>query len=119
VWSCLIETKIFNPQLEKLNPNTISHHFIGYPNKSKGHRFYCSERTTKFVDTRHAVFLECDVRSSLREVNLEEIRTYVPPMTHVDFILTIVDTPHVENVPLVENDNSSLLSRKFRRGTCN
>jgi hypothetical protein len=34
------------------------------------------------------VFLECDVSSSPREVDLEEIRTYVPSMTHVDFIPT-------------------------------
>jgi hypothetical protein len=55
---------------------------------------------------RHAVFLECDVRSSPREVDLEEIQTYVPPMTHVDFILMNMDAPHIENTPLAENDNS-------------
>jgi hypothetical protein len=34
---CLTEVKIFNPQLEKLDPKTISYHFIGYPDKSKGY----------------------------------------------------------------------------------
>jgi hypothetical protein len=34
VWGCLVETKIFNPQLEKLYPKTISCHFISYPDKS-------------------------------------------------------------------------------------
>jgi hypothetical protein len=58
------EVKIFNPRLGKLDPKTISCHFIGYPDKSKGCRFYCLEHTTKFVDTRHDVFLECDVSSS-------------------------------------------------------
>jgi hypothetical protein len=53
------------------------------------------------------VFLECDVSSSPREIELEKIWTYVPPMTHVDFILTTTDAPHVENAPLVENANSS------------
>jgi hypothetical protein len=52
------------------------------------------------------MFLECDISSSPREVNLVEIQTYVPPMTHVDFILTTADAPHVENTPLAENDNS-------------
>jgi hypothetical protein len=52
------------------------------------------------------VFLECDISSSLREINLEEIRTYVPQMTHVDFIPMTVDAPHVEYAPLTENDNS-------------
>jgi hypothetical protein len=27
-------------------------------------------------------------------------------MTHVDFILTTADAPHVENAPLAENGNS-------------
>jgi hypothetical protein len=106
VWDFSTEVKIFNSQLGKLNPKTISCHFIGYPDKSKGYRFYCPEPTTKFVDTRYIVFLECDISSSLREINLEEIRTYVPQMTHVDFIPMTVDAPHVEYAPLTENDNS-------------
>jgi hypothetical protein len=105
VWGCLAKTKIFNPQLWKLDPKTISCHFIGYPDKSKGYRFYCRECTTKFVDRRYAVFLECDVSSSPRKVDLEEIRTYVPPMTHIDFISTTANAPHVENTSLAENDN--------------
>jgi hypothetical protein len=95
VWG--YSTKIFNPQLGKLDPKTISYHFIGYADKYKGYRFYCPERTTKSVDMRHIVFLECDVSSSPREIDVEEIQTYVPPMTHVDFIPTTVNAPHVEN----------------------
>jgi hypothetical protein len=71
IWGYPTEAKIFNPQLEKLDPKTISYHFIGYPDKSKGYQFYCPERTTKFVDTRHAVILECDMSSSLRDIDLE------------------------------------------------
>jgi hypothetical protein len=37
IWGCPAEVKIFNPQLEKLDPKTISYHFIGYPDKSKGY----------------------------------------------------------------------------------
>jgi hypothetical protein len=48
------------------------------------------------------VFLECDIRSSLREIDLKKIQTYVPLMTHVDFILTTTNAPHVENVPLAK-----------------
>jgi hypothetical protein len=107
VWGCPAKAKMFNLQLGKLDPKTISCHFIGYPNKSKGYKFYCPERGTKFANTRHAVFLECDIRSSSREINLEEIQTYVPLMTHVDFILMTTDVPHVENTPLVQNANSS------------
>jgi hypothetical protein len=97
--------KIFNPQLEKLDLKTISCHFIGYPNKSKGYRFYCPERTTKYIDTGHAVFLECDMSSSPRDIDLEEIRIYdYALMTH-DFIPTITDAPHVETTPLTENND--------------
>jgi transposase InsO family protein len=36
IWGCPTEAKIFNPQPGKLDPKTISCHFIGYPDKSKG-----------------------------------------------------------------------------------
>jgi hypothetical protein len=102
--------KIFNAQLGKLDPKTISYHFIGYPDKSKEYRFYCPEHAIKFIDTRHAVFLECDGSSSPREIDLEKNQTYVPPMTHVDFIPTTTNAPHVENAPLVENANSPAIN---------
>jgi hypothetical protein len=45
------------------------------------------------------VFLECDVSSTPREIDLEEIQDYVPPpMTH-DYIPTTVVAHHVENAP--------------------
>jgi hypothetical protein len=31
VWSCPAEAKIFNPNADKLEPKTVSCHFIGYP----------------------------------------------------------------------------------------
>jgi hypothetical protein len=31
-------------------------------------------------------------------------------MTHVDFISTTTDVPHVENAPLAENDNSPTIN---------
>jgi hypothetical protein len=95
VWSCPIEAKIFNTQIRKLDPKRINYHFIGYPDKSKGYRFYCPNRTIKFTNMRHAVFLECDVSSTPREIDLEEIWDYVPPpMTH-DYIPITVVAPHV------------------------
>ena len=57
VWGVLL-AKLFNLNIGKLDPKTVSYHFIGYPEKSKGFRFYCQDRHTKFVKTRHAVFLE-------------------------------------------------------------
>jgi len=58
VWGCPAEAKVFNPNIGKLDSKTVSCHFIGYPERSKGYRFYCPDRHTKIVETRHAVFLE-------------------------------------------------------------
>jgi hypothetical protein len=60
VWGCPIEAKVFNPNIGKLESKTVSCYFISYPDKSKGYRFYYSDRHTKFVETRHAMFLEDD-----------------------------------------------------------
>ena len=83
VWGCPAEVKVFNPNIGKLDPKTVSCHFIGYPEKSKGYRFYCPDRHTKFVEMRHAVFLEEQmVRGSMvpREIDLEEKRVYAPTL---------------------------------------
>jgi hypothetical protein len=83
VWGCPIEVKVFNPNIGKLDSKTVSCHFISYLEKSKDYRFYCSERHTKFVETRHAVFLEEElVKGSMvaREINLEEKRVLVPTL---------------------------------------
>jgi hypothetical protein len=81
VWGCSTEAKLFNPSIEKLDPKTVSCHFIGYPDKSKGFRFYCLDRYIKIVETRHTVFLEDEViRESTvpREIRLEEKWICVP-----------------------------------------
>ena len=61
VWGCPAEAKVFNPNIGKLDSKTVGCHFIGYLEKSKGYRFYCPDRQTKFIETRHAVFLEDDM----------------------------------------------------------
>ena len=58
VWGCPAEAKVFNLNIGKLDPKTVSCHFIGYTEKSKGYRFYWPDRHTKFVETRHAALLE-------------------------------------------------------------
>jgi hypothetical protein len=61
VWACPAEAKLFNSSIGKLDPKTVSCHFIGYPNKSKGFCFYCPNRYIKIVETRHTIFLEDEV----------------------------------------------------------
>ncbi|KAL6328467.1 hypothetical protein AAG906_038342 [Vitis piasezkii] len=41
IWGCPAEARIYNPHEKKLDSRTISGYFIGYPDKSKGYRFYC------------------------------------------------------------------------------
>jgi hypothetical protein len=81
VWGCPAEAKLFDPQQKKLDSKTISCHFIGYPNKSKGYKFYCPGRHTKFVETRHAVFLEdSSISGSFlkMDISLEKLRVELP-----------------------------------------
>jgi hypothetical protein len=83
VWDCLAEAKLFNPNIRKLDPKTVSCHFIDYPDKSNGFRFYCPDRYIKIVETRHTIFLEDEViRGSTvpREIRLEEKQVCVPTL---------------------------------------
>jgi hypothetical protein len=43
LWGCPAEARIFNPGQGKLDERTTSCHFIGYPDRSKGYRFYGKE----------------------------------------------------------------------------
>jgi hypothetical protein len=75
------EAKIFNPNITKLDPKIVTCHFIGYPDRSKGYRFYYPDKCTKFVETRHAVFLEEELmRGSMvaRKIYLEEKWAHAP-----------------------------------------
>ena len=102
MWGSPAEAKVFNPNIGKLDPKTVSCHFIGYLEKSKGFRFYYPEGLTKFMETRHAVFLEDELmRGSMlaREIDLEVKQVYAPtPMIHEPiFSLHAVATPTVQD----------------------
>jgi hypothetical protein len=58
LWSCPADAKVFNSNMGKLDSKIVNCHSIGYPEKSKVYRFYYPDRHAKFVETRHAVFLE-------------------------------------------------------------
>jgi hypothetical protein len=100
VWGCPAEAKVFNPTQKKLDDKTVSYHFIGYPERSKGFRFYCPDRYTKFVEMRHTMFLEDEmVRGSRipREIALEEKKVCAPmPMIQEPHF-----SVHVLMVPIV------------------
>ena len=119
VWGCPAEAKLFNPQQKKLDDKTVSCYFIGYPDKSKGYRFYCPDRFTKFVETRQAVFLEdAGISGSFprREINLEEIRAELPipviqetvtPQLVPLFVPSVQSTPSVQITPSVQSTSAA------------
>jgi hypothetical protein len=61
VWGCPAEARLFNQNIGKLDPKTVSYHFIGYPDKSKEFRFYYPDRYIKIVKNKYAIFLEDEV----------------------------------------------------------
>ena len=58
VWGCPAEAHIYNPHENKLDSHTTSGYFIGYPDKSKGYRFYCPNHNPRIVETCNAKFIE-------------------------------------------------------------
>ncbi|BBH07046.1 hypothetical protein Prudu_018854 [Prunus dulcis] len=60
VWGCRAEAKVYNPELAKLDPKTVSCRFIGYADRSKGFRFYCPNYVNRSVETGKARFIEHD-----------------------------------------------------------
>ncbi|RVW93925.1 Retrovirus-related Pol polyprotein from transposon TNT 1-94 [Vitis vinifera] len=82
IWGCPAEARIYNPHEKKLDSRTISGYFIGYPDKSKGYRFYCPNHSVRIVETGNARFLENGEISGSnepRKVDIEEIRVDIPP----------------------------------------
>ena len=63
VCRCSSEVRIYNPEEKKLDLWTISGHFIGYVEKSKGYRFYCPSHIKTIGESRNAKFLENDLVS--------------------------------------------------------
>ena len=103
VWGCPAEAKLYNPQSRKLDLKTISCFFIGYPERSKGYRFYCPSHSTRIVETRHAEFLENANNSgsgSFRRIELQEARDETP----------IIHVPIPINVPL-DTSNDHLIAQ--------
>jgi hypothetical protein len=124
VWGSPAEAKVFNPTIAKLDSKIVSCHFIGYPERSKGFRFYCPDRSTKFVETRHAVFLEDQmIRGSgtAWKIDLEEKRVYTPnPVIQESFFslptkiappvqVTAIPTPAVAPPVVTVNEDVELI----------
>jgi hypothetical protein len=107
VWGCSTEAKLFNLSIGKLDPKTVSCHFIGCPDESKGFCFYYIDRYIKIVETRYTVFLEDEViRGSTvpREIRLEEKRVCVPTLMVAELFFSVpaAVTPMVQGNVVAE-----------------
>ncbi|CAL9015427.1 unnamed protein product [Prunus brigantina] len=67
VWGCKAEAKLYNPMEKKLDSRTTSGYFVGYPERTKGYRFYCPQNTTRFVETQRAIFIESETEVTEEE----------------------------------------------------
>jgi transposase InsO family protein len=84
IWGCPAEAKLYNPHIKAFDPRTTSGYFIGYPERSKGYRFYCPSHSPQIVETDKAKFLEDGSigLSALQDIGFEEIQDPVPlPVT--------------------------------------
>ena len=49
IWRCSAEAKLYNPHIKDFDPRMTSEFFIGYLERSKGFRFYCSSHTPQIM----------------------------------------------------------------------
>ena len=92
IWGCPAEARIYNPHEKKLDSRTISGYFIGYPNKSKGYRFYYPNHSVRIVETGNAIFIENGEISGSnepRKVDVEEIRVDIPQFFYLKKLLSL------------------------------
>ena len=131
VWGCQAEIRVYNPQEKKLDARTISGYFIGYPEKSKGFRFYCPNHSTRIVETGNAKFIEnVEISGSTdpRNVEIKEVRVQVPVTCASSSRVTVPliaapqhneeeqqnNEPVIHNEPVVEEPQEVALRRSQR-----
>ncbi|GJS83629.1 putative RNA-directed DNA polymerase [Tanacetum coccineum] len=127
IWGCPAEAKNFNPQTKKLDSRTISCYFIGYPERSKGYRFYCPNHTTRIVETRDAEFLEngeisgsgersIDLNEKLMDAPNQELS--IPLYMENSTTITsdeVADIPIIDASPHDENPIPPIVQQPLRR----
>ncbi|KAF7839432.1 Retrovirus-related Pol polyprotein from transposon TNT 1-94 [Senna tora] len=99
VWGCPTEFRVYNPHEKKLDPRTISAYFVGYAERSKGHKFYCPTHTLKFVESRNAKFLENDTFSGsdqFHDLVNENDHEVIPTTSGQGEIVVLIDSHPIE-----------------------
>ena len=112
IWGCKAEVRIYNPQIKKLDPKTISGYFVGYCIRSRGSRFFYPSHTMRIVELDRAVYFEDDFgfddSNGPKEPQFREENLFIPSVVvpDRDIINPVVDEPMVgQNEPVVEEQN--------------
>ncbi|KAH9657984.1 hypothetical protein KPL70_023305 [Citrus sinensis] len=127
VWGCRAEVRPYNPQSRKLDPKTISGHFIGYCIGSRDSRFYCPSHTTRIIKSDRAIYFEDDHNGGSSEpcsLTLREERVVLPipsfptsamGLSHID-VSSVDPKPHHDMEPMiVEDDVTDVQLRRSER----
>ncbi|KAH9714963.1 Integrase catalytic domain-containing protein [Citrus sinensis] len=127
VWGCRAEVRPYNPQSRKLDPKTISGHFIGYCIGSRGSRFYCPSHTTRIIESDRAIYFEDDHNggsSEPRSLTLREERVVLPipsfptsamGLPHIDDSSVDPELHHNMEPMIVEDDGTDVPLRRSER----
>ena len=95
VWGCKAEARPYNPQESKLDSKTVLGYFIGYPDHSRGYKFYYPTHTTRVIETTKAVVID-EINYSHQfedlEPELEEIPEYEPTAVEIPITLEPIET---------------------------
>ena len=110
IWGCPAEVRIYNPHEKKLDARTVSGFFIGYPEKSKGYRFYCPNHSTRIVESGNARFIENDQISGSgepRKLDIQEIRVEAssPEISTEVVVPIVVSQPHNTSEQQINDPN--------------
>ncbi|WVY90570.1 hypothetical protein V8G54_036084 [Vigna mungo] len=115
VWGCPAEVRLYNPHEKKLDARTISGYFIGYPEKSKGYRFYCPNHSTRIVESGNARFIENGQFSGSEESRIVDIQEHIDSASTSNVssevvIPLVVSQSHNKqrqqvNVPIPQNEH--------------
>ncbi|RVW74899.1 Retrovirus-related Pol polyprotein from transposon TNT 1-94 [Vitis vinifera] len=107
IWGSSFEVRIYNLQEKKPDSRTISEYFIGYAERSKGHKFYCPSHNTRIVESRNAKFLEYDLVNEddqFRNIVSDIDHIESQPSTSSDKLFVVHNTPQVQTVDQVDQE---------------
>ena len=85
VWGCLAEARPYRPNERKLDSRTVSCYFVGYPERSKGYKFY-DPSSRSFFEMSNAKFIEDSGSTQVKEVIFEEEYVNAPTTTTIEAI---------------------------------